>query len=220
MPHTNWTTNDLFLPVILLHLVIILHNTVIWQLLKGFLWFHPFFWHRFVVQVSVPPRSSGEPPCRWCVPTGGLLWKYDHWQHVLCWSSWLEPGRLWGIPDKPRLDTFWIFLQQIGLLIYDLMCLSLPGRLRRAAGVWDWPQALPVWGNQLGRRLRKGVSARGLHQVDQLQPVDRGENGAVVNHSWLHVSSELNDQTRTWANCAVCCFYQGPRLEIFCFLTL
>lgn len=151
--------------------------------------------HRLVVQISVPTRSSGEHPCWWCVSTWGLLCKQDHRQHVLCQSSRLEPRCLPGIPNKSRLAGLGFFATQNALLI-----VFLTGRLRRAACMQGRPQALAVWSDQLGRGLCKGVSSGRLHQGDQLQPVDRGENRAVVYHSWLPALPQLKSQTRPWTD--------------------
>lgn len=150
---------------------------------------------RSVVQVSAAQRGSGEPPRRRCVSTAGLLWKHDHWQHVLRRASGLEPRCLRGIHDKSKLD-------QVSLPVgwFPLTPLvSFPtGRLGGASGVRGRRQALPVRGDQLGRRLREGVSPRRLHPSDQLQPMDRREDGAVVHRVWIHVSSEVTFKRRTW----------------------
>lgn len=142
-----------------------------------------------MVQISVPAGSSGEHPCWWCVSTWGLLCKQDHWQHVLCRSSWLEPGCLPGIPNKSRLDVFLVFPAQNTLFI--LLCLFPAGRLRGSVGVRGWPQALAVWCDQLGGWLCKRVSSGRLYQGDQLQPVVRGENRAVNYNIWFPVLPQL-----------------------------
>lgn len=57
-------------------------------------------------------------------------------------------------------------------------------------------QALPVWNNQLGRRLRQRAASRCLHQSDQLQQMDRSEDSPGVHHRWSHVSSEMTFKAR------------------------
>lgn len=91
---------------------------------------------------------------------------------------------------------------QISLDSPSMLLVFLPtGRLGRAAGVRGRRHALPVRGHQLGRRLCEGVSTRRLHQSDQLQPMDRREDEAVVHRCWLHVPSEV---TVRLTNCSCC----------------
>lgn len=97
-------------------------------------------------------------------------------------------------------------------LVDSLLPVFFPtGRLGRAAGVRGRQQALPVRSDQLGRRLREGVSTGRLHQSDQLQPMDRREDGAVVHRRWLHVPSGLTVNVRTWTASAA----SAPFLKAF-----
>lgn len=81
-------------------------------------------------------------------------------------------------------DRIWIHGRLVGLLS---MALCLTGRLWWASGVWHQQQILPLWGDQLGRWLRPRVTTRRLHQSDQLQAMDRGEDRASV-HQGLNVT--------------------------------
>lgn len=91
------------------------------------------------------------------------------------------------------------------LISSNAAALSPTGRLGGTSGVRGWQHTLPVWSHQLGRRLRTGESTRRLHHSDQLQPMDRREDGADLHHCWLHVSSEMN--IGTIINCYYCCCF-------------
>lgn len=84
----------------------------------------------------------------------------------------------------------------IEYLIDSLIRLILAGRLWGSAGVRGWPQALAVWCDQLGRWLCTRVSSGCLHQGDQLQPMDRGENRAVSYNIRLPVPPQLASETK------------------------
>lgn len=76
----------------------------------------------------------------------------------------------------------------------------------------DRQQTLPVRGDQLGRRLRQRVSSRGLHQSDQLQPMDSGEDGASLCRRWVHVPAEMTAVTGT--STASLLFGSSPRIKL------
>lgn len=123
---------------------------------------------RVVARVSVPQGGSGQRHRRRCVSTG-LSREHDQCQHVLRRKSRLEPRFLQGIHDKSRPDP-------PPRLPLTALSLSPAGGLGRAAGVPGGRQVLPVWSDQLGRRLRQGGSSRRLHPGEQLRRLDLGED--------------------------------------------
>lgn len=75
------------------------------------------------------------------------------------------------------------YFDQLHLLLLLLLLLLLhpAGRLWRSTGLWDPGQALPVRGHQLGWRLCQRVQAWSLRQSQQLQRLDRREDGPELH---------------------------------------
>lgn len=122
-----------------------------------------------------------------CVDTGTIM---NIWSQRTCFVPVVPTGARMPVRylNKPGLNLH-LPPRFVGCF---LMLLVWPtGRLWRPSGVRVRQQALPVWSNQLGRWLRKGVSTRCLHQSDQLQQMDRREDGSDIRHSWSHVSSQM-----------------------------